>query len=352
MTMRRLEEWAHLCVPPSSSILEVAKILQDTSTRVVLVVEGANKLIGIVTDGDIRRGLLAGVSAEELCARVLNASPLTIAPEGRLDDVLRLASRSDAESIPIVSEGGLVSGVWVSHTGQERLLNTVVIMAGGKGMRLRPMTTSIPKPLVALGDKPMLHRLLERLHSEGFENVSISVNYLGDQIEESVGDGSSWGLMVTYLREDSPLGTAGALGLMVGVPENPVLVINADVVTTAKFRVLLEQHRREEAAITMGMQVHDIEHPFGVLELEGSRVTGMKEKPVWREFVSAGVYVLSPEVFGLIQAGNHLDMPDLVTLAISKGLRVEGFPLHEAWLDVGTPQDFRTAQDLVKEDTQ
>ena len=350
MTMRKMAVWGHLCVSPSSSILEVAKILQDTSTRIVLVVE-ENKLIGIVTDGDIRRGLLAGVSAEEPCARVLNSSPQTITPEGKLDDVLRVVSGSDADSIPIISDGGVVDGVWVSHAGKERLLNTVVIMAGGKGMRLRPTTTSIPKPLVSLGDKPMLHRLLEGLRGEGFENVAISVNYLGEQIEESVQDGSSWGLNVTYLREDSPLGTAGALGLIGGVPENPVLVINADVVTTAKFRVLLEQHRKEGAVITVGMRVHDIEHTFGVLALEGSRVMGMKEKPVWREFVSAGVYVLSPEVFALIQVGHYLDMPDLVSLAVSKGLHVEGFPLHETWLDVGTPEDFRTAQDLVKDDT-
>lgn len=351
MTMRRMEEWSHLCVSPSSSILDVAKILQATSARIVLVVEEENKLFGIVTDGDIRRGLLAGVSAEEACSRVLNASPQTITPEGQLDDVLRLASGSDVDSIPIVSDGGLIRGLWISHTGQERLLNTVVIMAGGKGMRLRPMTTSIPKPLVSLRDKPMLHRLLESLRSEGFEKVALSVNYLGEQIEDSVRDGSSWELSVTYLREDFPLGTAGALGLLEAIPESPVLVINADVVTNARFQNLLKQHLKEEAAITIGMRVHDIEHPFGVLELEGSRVTGMKEKPVWREFVSAGVYVISPEVFALIQAGHYLDMPDLVTLAIGKGLPVEGFPLHEAWLDVGTPEDFRRAQGLVKDDT-
>lgn len=348
MTMRRLEEWGHLCVSPSSSILEVAKILQDTSTRIVLVVDEGNKLIGIVTDGDIRRGILAGVSAEEPCARVLNASPQTITPEGQLDDVLRVASGSDADSIPVISDRGLVGGVWVSHSGQERLLNTVVIMAGGKGMRLRPMTTSIPKPLVPLGDKPMLHRLLESLRSEGFERVALSVNYLGEQIEDSVGDGSSWGLSVTYLREDSPLGTAGALGLLDPVPESPVLVVNADVLTSASFRRLITHHSLVAAAITVGMRVHYIEHPFGVLALDGSRVAGIREKPIWREFVSAGVYVLSPEIFLLLPTGQQLDMPDLVGLALAQGLQVEGFPLHEPWLDVGTIDDFRTAQDWVE----
>lgn len=339
-------------MPPTASILEVARVLEGTSTRIVLAVEEETKLLGIVTDGDIRRGLLAGVSVEEPCEKVVNACPQTIAPDGRMDDAILLADMSDADAIPIVADGGRLVGVWVSRPGQEQVPNTVVIMAGGKGMRLRPMTTAIPKPLVSLRDKPMLHRLLERLHSQGFENVSISINYLGEQIEDSVGDGSSWGLTVTYLREDSPLGTAGALGLLEDIPENPVLVINADVVTSARFRTLLDQHSREGAAITMGMRVHDIEHPFGVLDLEGSRVSGMREKPIWREFVSAGVYVLSPEVLSLIPLGRSLDMPDLVSLTISEGLPVQGFPLHESWLDVGTPDDFRTAQGLIDEDQQ
>jgi len=349
MTMRRLSEWRHLCVSPSASILEAARILQETSARIVLVTDESSKLLGIVTDGDIRRGLLAGVSAEESCKRVVNTSPRSIGPEGKVEELLRLNSGADAEAIPIVSKGGTVQGIWVSHGGHQKLDNTVVIMAGGKGMRLRPITSLVPKPLVSLGGKPMLHHLLESLHDEGFENVAISVNYLGEQIEESVGDGSSWGLAVTYLREDAPLGTAGALGFLEPAQQSPVLVVNADVVTGARFRDLIGQHEIEAAAITVGMRVHDVEHPFGVLDMDGSSVTGIREKPVWREFVSAGVYVLSPEVFSLIPPGQFLDMPDLVTLAIDRGLRVEGFPIHESWLDVGTPDDFRTAQDWVKE---
>jgi dTDP-glucose pyrophosphorylase len=348
MTMRKLLEWRNLCVSPSSSILEVARILQETSTRIVLVVDSDDKLLGIVTDGDIRRGLLAGVSSDESCETVLNSSPRVIGPEGQLDEALRLASGGEAGAIPIVSEDRVLHGVWVTHLSQQGLNNRVIIMAGGKGVRLRPMTSSVPKPLVSLGDKPMLHRLLESLYAEGFREVAISINYLGEQIEESVGDGSSWGLSVTYLREKVALGTAGALGLLEPRPAAPVLVINADVLTGARLGDLLEQHTRHGAAISVGMRVHDIEHPFGVLDLDGSTVTGIREKPIWREFVSAGVYALSPEVFTLISGDEYLDMPDLVSLALSRDLQVEGFPLHEPWLDVGTPEDFRTAQDWVK----
>jgi len=348
MTMRKHLEWRHLCVSPSSSILEVARILQEASTRIVLVVDSDDKLLGIVTDGDIRRGLLAGVSSDQTCEKVLNSSPRVIGPEGQLDEALHLTSGGEAGAIPIVSKDRILRGVWVSHLAQERRNNRVIIMAGGKGVRLRPMTSSVPKPLVSLGDKPMLHRLLESLYTEGFREVAISINYLGEQIEESVGDGSPWGLSVTYLREKVALGTAGALGLLEPRPTVPVLVINADVLTGARLGDLLEQHTRHGAAISVGMRVHDIEHPFGVLDLDGGTVTGIREKPIWREFVSAGVYALSPEVFTLISGDEYLDMPDLVSLALSQDLQVEGFPLHEPWLDVGTPEDFRTAQDWVK----
>lgn len=348
MTMTRLLEWGHLCVSPSSSILEVARILQETSTRIALVVDSHERLLGIVTDGDIRRGLLAGVSSDESCEKVLNVSPRVIGPEGHLDEALRLTSGGEAGAIPIVSQDRVVHGVWVSQMSQERLNNRVIIMAGGKGVRLRPMTTSVPKPLVSLGGKPMLHRLLENLSAEGFREVAISINYLGEQIEESVGDGSSWGLSVTYLREKVALGTAGSLGLLDPRPTDPVLVVNADVLTGARWGDLLAQHTRHGAAISVGMRVHDIEHPFGVLDLDGSTVTGIREKPIWREFVSAGVYAISPEVFTLISRDEYLDMPDLVSLALTQDLLVEGFPLHEPWLDVGTPEDFRAAQDWVK----
>ena len=176
MTMRRLSEWRQVCISPSASIFETARILQETSSRIVLVIDENSKLLGIVTDGDIRRGLLAGGSAEESCTKVLNTSPRTIGPEGSVEELLRLTSGGDANAIPIVSHDGTAHGIWVSHGGHQKLDNTVVIMAGGKGMRLRPITSAIPKPLVSLAGKPMLHHLLESLHGEGFENVAISVN--------------------------------------------------------------------------------------------------------------------------------------------------------------------------------
>lgn len=347
MTMRKLSGWKNLCVSSSASIVDAARILQETSTRIVLIVDDALILKGIVTDGDIRRGLLAGISVDEPCETVMNPSPFTVSPFSPQAEILRVAGELDADALPIVSDKGQVQGVWFAHSESSRMQNQVVIMAGGRGVRLRPVTSFTPKPLVAVGDRPMLHHLLERLQVEGFESVAISINYLGDQIEASVGDGSHWGLTVEFIRENAPLGTAGPLGLLHPHPESPVLVINADVMTDAKYRDLVDYHLRGPAAITVGIRVHDIEHPFGVLDIVGNTITGIREKPVWREFVSAGVYVLAPDVFRLIPEGQYLDMPDLITMAVEEGLEVQGFPFHESWLDVGTPDDLKKARERM-----
>ena len=347
MTIRKMSEWRRICVSSAASILNVARVLEETSTRIALVIDEEEHLKGIVTDGDIRRGLIEGFSVDSPCGKIMNSSPQTVSSFSTYERVSREFGAVNVAPIPILSDSGRVEGVWISNSKPPQLQNSVVIMAGGKGVRLRPLTSSIPKPLVAVGDKPMLHRLLERLRAEGFENVVISINYLGDQIEQSVGDGSQWGLTVDYLREDTPLGTAGALSLLHPHPESPVLVINADVMTQARYRGLIDQHDKGTSAITVGMRVHDIEHPFGVLDLEGSTITGIREKPVWREFVSAGVYVLAPDVFDLVPVGKYLDMPDLITIALEKGLDVQGFPFHESWLDIGTPDDVLRAEERM-----
>lgn len=346
MKIRRDANWEKLCVLPSASILGAAEILEETSARIVLVVEETGDFAGVVTDGDIRRGLLAGIGVDEPCRLVLNDSPETVSTDIPHGQVCAMMENQGLVALPIVGESTGIEGIWVSEVGDKTVPNLVVVMAGGRGVRLRPYTTDTPKPLVPLGNKPMLHHLLEGLSREGFTNVALSVNYLADQIEHSIGDGGTFGLNVSYIRETSPLGTAGSLGLISDSVESPFLVINADVVTGLRLSDVLEHHLKSQANITIGMRIHDVEHPFGVLDLVGSRVTGVREKPVWREFVSAGVYVLSPEILSLIEKGQYLDMPDLIVRGIQAELAVEGFPLHESWLDVGTPSDFIKAQQV------
>jgi dTDP-glucose pyrophosphorylase len=348
MIVQRQEGWHSLSVKRSASIIEAAKVLQDTGLRIVLVVdESGSHLEGVITDGDIRRGLLEGIATDEACSLITNERPQTVDEKCAPSEVKRIMTELDLTALPITGQNRKVSGIWLDVVAREKLKNPVVIMAGGKGTRLRPITSSTPKPLVSIAGRPMLHHILDGLASEGFLRVFISVNYLGEQIEESVGDGSSWGLAVSYLREPTPLGTAGSLGLLPEIPESPLLVMNADLVTSANLRELVVSHEGMNSDLSVGMRVHDIEHPFGVLDVEGRRVLGIREKPVWREFVSAGVYVISPRVLELVEQKEHLDMPELVAKAIAEGLSVEGFPLHESWLDVGTPSDYARAQHMV-----
>jgi dTDP-glucose pyrophosphorylase/predicted transcriptional regulator len=344
----RKDSWDDITVLSSSAILDAAQRLQDTGDRIAIVLDEVNhEFMGIITDADIRRGMLRGYSSEQACSLITNTSPQTVTPEVPFSEVRAVMEAKSLTALPILDDNRQIRGVWTSHIGNEERKNLVVIMAGGKGTRLRPMTINTPKPLVSVGDKPMLHHLLQSLANSGFHNITISINYLGEQIQKSVGDGSSWGLSVVYLEEPAPLGTAGALGLLSKVPADPILVLNADVVTRANLGELISNHELVSADLSVGMRLHDIEHPFGVLDIEGSRIVGIREKPVWREFVSAGVYVMSPTILGLIEMNRHLDMPELITKAIAKGLSVEGFPLHESWLDVGTPSDYARAQHMV-----
>lgn len=346
MNMKKLEDWTHLCVSPEESILDVARVLQEGNSRLVLVVGSESELLGVVTDGDIRRGLLQGLAVGASCSEVLNSSPIAVEPATPLEEVVRVGGR-EGFAIPIVDNGNHLVGVWSPIFRPELKKNLIVIMAGGKGKRLLPLTTSIPKPLLPLAGRPMLHRLLENIRGEHFNNVVISVNHFAEQIMKSVKDGSEWDLSVSYVHEDSPLGTAGALGLLDSKVSSPLIVINSDVVTDVRLGDILEAHEKSGASITVGMRVHDIEHPFGVLDLRGSRVMSIREKPIWREFVSAGVYALSPSVLKMVSSGSYIDMPDLIALCLKTGQTVEGFPLHESWFDVGTPETLENASDAL-----
>ena len=348
MIVQRQEGWQSLSVTRSASIIEAARVLQSTGSRIVLVVEESGpRLVGVITDGDIRRGLLEGIATDQACSLITNERPQTVVETCSPLEVKRMMTELDLRALPVTDQNRQISGIWLDVAAQEKLNNPVVIMAGGKGTRLRPMTSFTPKPLVYVAGRPMLHHILDGLASGGFHRVFISINYLGEQIEDSVGDGSSWGLSVSYLREQAPLGTAGALGLLSDVPESSIVVMNGDVVTSANLQELVVSHESVNADLSVGMRVHDIEHPFGVLDVDGSRVLGIREKPVWREFVSAGVYVISPRVLSLVHENERLDMPELVSKVIAEDWSVEGFPLHESWLDVGTPVDYDRAQQMV-----
>jgi NDP-sugar pyrophosphorylase family protein len=220
----------------------------------------------------------------------------------------------------------------------------MVIMAGGLGTRLRPYTETCPKPLLPVGGKPMMEHIIERARSEGFRRFVVAVRYLGHMIEDYFGDGSQWDVQIDYLREEAPLGTAGAISLLNPRPSEPFLISNGDVLTDVRFGELLEFHRKHMASATMAVRLHEWQHPFGVVTTSGVDITGFEEKPVARSHINAGIYVLAPESLDLLTTGEPCDMPVLFTRLQKQGARTIVYPMHEPWLDVGRPPDLADAQ--------
>lgn len=344
MRLSKLTDWRRLCVKSSASILEAAEAINHHGKRAVFVVDDDSRLLGLISDSEIRRGLIRGVLMEQACSSIMNKSPFVAEMSAAYPEVLRLMIQKDVTLIPLVDDIGVLCGAWTNLPDTKALSNPVVVMAGGKGSRLLSLTAETPKPLVEIRGQKILARLLSKLAAEGFENVIITVHHMADQIVDFVGDGSDWGLRVNYVSEDNPLGTAGSLGVWEPQPTEPFLVTNSDVISSVDFSQLLDFHLQRGAEMTVVMREHGIVHPFGVIELQEEAISGIREKPMWSEFVSAGIYVLSPPVLELVAKSESLDMPDLVNRVAGCGRKVIGYPLYEHWRDIGTPGDYEAAQ--------
>jgi NDP-sugar pyrophosphorylase family protein len=246
----------------------------------------------------------------------------------------------------VVDEHKQVLGLhlWDQITTPQRRPNIMVIMAGGKGTRLHPHTENCPKPMLLLGDKPMLEHIINRAINNGFSHFMLAVHHLGHMIEDYFGDGSKLNVRIEYIREQTPLGTAGALGLLKSRPENPFLVTNGDVLTDINYGELLDFHTRNQAIGTMAVRTHEWQHPFGVVQTRGLDIVGFEEKPISRTHINAGVYVLAPEALNVMNAEEICDMPTLFERLQVDGKRTVAYPMHEPWLDVGRQSDYEKAQ--------
>lgn len=302
-------------------------------------------LEGVISDGDVRRGLLRGVQLDDAVTTVLNRRPATVLRTADQDEVERLKSERGVRHIPVVDErGALVDLVGPGERLSVELTTPVVLMAGGRGQRLYPITKDIPKPMVPIGGTPMIEIILRRLRAQGFRRVHVSINYLGHVIEDHLGDGSALGLQIEYLHEQSPLGTAGALAQLDGRIDEPFLVMNSDLLTDVDLRRMLTFHRRAADGGTVGVREYIFEIPFGVVRVDGDTVVSLAEKPHHRELVSAGIYVLEPVALGLLEKDAYCDMPTLLAQLIETGRTIGAFEIHEDWIDVGRPEDLERAR--------
>ncbi|WP_018132197.1 nucleotidyltransferase family protein [Effusibacillus pohliae] len=337
--------WKKISIYPSTPILKAIEIIDAGAMKIALVVDEGHRLLGTVTDGDIRRGILRGIGLDDPVETVMNPNPITARANEARQTVLAIMKLKRLHQIPIVDEQGRLVGI---ETLDDLLKgncrdNWVVLMAGGLGSRLRPLTDLFPKPLLKVGSKPILETIMENFIEHGFRKFYLAVNYKAEMIEEYFGDGSRWGVEIHYVREEKRLGTAGALGLLPEKPDKPIVVMNGDLLTKVNFQQLLDFHMEHRAQATMCVREYDFQVPYGVVKVDKSRLVGIDEKPVQKFFVNAGIYVLEPEALDLIPQDEFFDMPTLFDKLIELNCETVVFPIREYWLDIGRKEDFERA---------
>lgn len=340
-----MKNWRNTLIGPDDGIIRALQALDSSALQIILVVDGSGRLLGTVTDGDVRRGILKGIQLDAPVSAIMNRNFHTgLAGTERLVLLARMR-RDNLHQLPILDGAGLVVGL---ETLEELLHiqdrdNWVVLMAGGEGRRLYPLTKDVPKPLLSVGSKPLLETILERFIEAGFRSFFISVNYLADQVERHFGDGSAWGVDIRYLREDRKLGTAGALALLPDHPTQPLMVMNGDILTNVDLKQVLAFHRDQGAAATMCVREHAVQIPYGVARMDGPRLLGLEEKPIIRNQVNAGIYVLDPEAVAMIPGGKPFNMTDVFEGLVHAGRPCAAYTIRDYWLDIGRHDDFDRA---------
>ncbi|MCJ0972455.1 nucleotidyltransferase family protein [Pseudomonas sp. PS1] len=346
-----MKQWESALVGPETPLEEAIITLDREALRIVLIVDSERKLLGTLTDGDVRRALLArrpltGPVSETMCN-----TPRSAKKGWSRERILKDMEKYQVLQLPITDDAGRVVGLETLYglLNNQRRDNPVFLMAGGFGTRLHPLTHTCPKPLLKVGGKPILELILERFVQAGFHRFYISTHYMPEMIREHFGDGEQWGIKICYIHEEHPLGTGGALGLL---PHDeidlPLFVMNGDLLTTLNFQSLLEFHETHQGVATMCVREYEHCIPYGVIQSEGHRIRSMIEKPVHRFFINAGIYLLSPEFVKAVMPNARVDMPTLLEQKIEDGCDVNMFPVHEYWLDIGRMEDYQRAQQEVE----
>lgn len=340
-----MSDWRKVTISPEDTIGRAVDIIDRTSLQIALVVGTGNTLLGTLTDGDIRRGLLKGFVLSDSVANIYNRQPLIAYSDTPIDQVHFRMKRYYIKQMPVIDPDGKIVSLQILKDilSRDPKKSPVVLMAGGLGSRLRPLTNDCPKPLLRVGGKPILEIILERFVEEGFQNFFISVNYMADLVRDNFGDGSRWDVSIRYLQEDQRLGTAGGLSLLPEITEDPVIVMNGDLLTKISFNSLLNFHKDSRASATMCIREHEVRIPYGVVRAESARLIELQEKPVQKIMVNAGVYVLSPEAIRLIPENQYYDMTELFNRMIELNWHTAIYPIKEYWIDIGRMKDFEMA---------
>ena len=345
-----VNKWRDAILPINSTIQNAILNLDLVAIKIVLVVNQEGLLEGTLSDGDIRRSLLKGFDLSSSIANIIQRNPLVVPPEVGRDMVKQLMLANKIQQIPIVNANRQVVGLhlWDEIVSPLARSNLMIIMAGGKGMRLRPHTEGCPKPMLTISGKPMLEHIIERAKSNGFSRFVLAVHYLGHMVKDYFGTGDGLQVEIDYIDEEIPLGTAGALGLLPKIPLEPFIVTNGDVLTDINYGELLDFHLSQGAAATMAIREFEWQHPYGVVQTEGIDIAGFEEKPISRTHINAGIYALNPAALTALDGKTSCDMPTLFERLQLRNERTIAYPMHEPWLDVGRLDDLTVARDQFR----
>jgi len=342
-----MKDWKKTLISHKATIQKAIQAIDKNSIQFALVVDDNGRLVGTVTDGDIRRGILKNTAFDSSVQNVMNKKPIFVKENAGGVSILKTMQTKGIRQLPIVDCHGVVVGLEVldNLVDRDNYDNYVVLMAGGLGSRLGSLTDSCPKPLLKIGNKPILENILEKFIDEGFHHFYISVNYKSEMIEKYFGNGENWGIEISYIRENKRLGTAGALSLLPGSFTKPLIVMNGDLLTKVNFKNLLDFHKEHKVKATMCVRDYHFQVPYGVVKTYKHKLIQIQEKPVHQFFVSAGIYVLEPDILRIVPRNKYFEMPNLFQKLIEQKKKVTAFPLREYWLDIGKMDDFVKAED-------
>ncbi len=340
-----MKSWENILIRPNNTIRDALLNIDANGMQIVLVVDESRKLLGTLSDGDIRRGLLKGLSLSDTVEKVMFINPRFARKGESMESILSLMRKLKLQQLPIVDDSNRVVGMeflseYLLPSARE---NWVILMAGGLGTRMGDLTRTTPKPMLNVGDRPLLETILKNFLEQGFQNFYISVHYKAEVIESHFGEGERFGARIRYLREDKRLGTAGALSLLPELPSEPVIVANGDLLANIDYLQMLSMHVDNDSAATMGVSEYEFQIPYGVVREVDGRVQSIDEKPIHRSLVSAGVYVLSPETLSLVPKDTFFDMPNLFDLMISRKMKAGTYKVRDYWLDIGRQPDYQKA---------
>jgi dTDP-glucose pyrophosphorylase/predicted transcriptional regulator len=347
-------DWAQSLLNHKKDMKSAITNLESGQSRIVMVIDDNERLVGTVTDGDIRRAILCNLSMESKVTEFMNSSPTSVDLDMEKESILKIMKSKEIMQIPIVDKDKKVVGLetFDQLLEKKRIENPVFLMAGGFGTRLAPLTNKTPKPLLKIGSKTILERILQKFIDSGFTQFYISTHFMADKIRDYFGDGSNWNISIQYIHEDKPLGTGGALGLL---PKNeidkPLIMMNGDLLSKVNFLELLHYHEEKKGKVTACVSEYELQIPYGVVVKDEHKFLKIDEKPSHKFFINAGIYVVDPSIIYDLDGSNFLDMPTLLNQITAQNLPVNVFPIHEYWLDIGQHDDFdRAKKDLIEEE--